>query len=130
MLTIGIDSVEIERFQEWTRFSYKQLLRIFSKEELEYAFSLETKKLERLAVRFAAKEAFYKALTPRVGNPLPFLRVCNSCSIVSSVKGIPTLKISWETLGLKNMVIAQASFTHTQTTATAIVILVDKTDPL
>ena len=126
MFTIGIDSVEIERFQEWTHFSYNRLLKIFSKEELDYAFSLETKKLERLAVRFAAKEAFYKALAPHVDSPLPFLRVCSSCSIISSAAGIPVLKISWEDLGLKSILIVQASFTHTQTTATAVVVLIDK----
>ena len=64
----GVDIVEIKRVRELARRNPKFLKRVFSPEEL--AYSLKSKKSwERLAVRFAAKEAVWKALG-REGVPL------------------------------------------------------------
>ena len=56
---IGIDSIEIARFRLWHTYSYRQLSRIFSSEEIDYCLSNIIKSSERFAVRFAAKEAFF-----------------------------------------------------------------------
>lgn len=64
VLGIGIDSVDIARFEQWHTYSHKKLLRVFSPAEIAYSLENPTKSAERFAVRFAAKEALFKALTP------------------------------------------------------------------
>ena len=61
-----------------------------------------------LAARFAAKEAFYKALCSFISESggleaqsfPPFLRVCKNVYIKKSNLGIPRLKINWGKIGL------------------------------
>lgn len=57
----GIDIVEIERIRRLAKREPKFLERVFGPQELAYAFRGK-KWAERLAVRFAAKEAVWKAL--------------------------------------------------------------------
>ncbi len=122
MIKIGIDSVEIERFIPWMAYSQKKLLRIFSDEELSYSFAIPQKTAERLAVRFAAKEAFYKALTPLLPQPVPFLFLAKHCSISYSGRGEPLLKFPWESVNAIQYH-AEVTLTHTRTTATALVLV-------
>lgn len=122
MIKIGIDSIEIERFVRWTEFPEKKLLRLFTPEELSYCFSLQEKTPERLAVRFSAKEAFYKALTPLLPRPATFLTVAKSCSISVSNTGAPYITFDWKRWGLPPYQI-ELTLTHTKTTATAMVLL-------
>ncbi len=122
MITIGIDSVEIERFIRWTSFSHKKLSRLFSDEEITYSLSVPCKATERLAVRFAAKEAFYKAVATLLPNDKPFITIAKYCSISFNERGHPELSIHWEQIKTPTRV-TQVSLTHTQTTATAIVTL-------
>ena len=111
MIKIGIDSVEIERFIPWTTFSQERLLRIFSPEEISYSLSVPRKAAERLAVRFAAKEAFYKAAIPLLPQPVPFLTLARHSTITFGTRGEPQLNFSWERV--KMMVwIYSRSITH------------------
>jgi len=58
IINIGTDIEEVRRFENLDK---KILQRLFTKEELDY--SLKSKnKAQHLAVRFAAKEAVFKAL--------------------------------------------------------------------
>lgn len=62
---IGIDISQVSRFEELINSKSKlRLTRIFSLEELEYAYSKPNQRIiaETLAMRFAAREAFVKAL--------------------------------------------------------------------
>ncbi len=68
----GVDIVEIHRIKEAAKRP-GFLNRFFSKEELSYSLKSK-KKWERLAVRFAAKEAVWKALG-KEGIPLKSLAV-------------------------------------------------------
>jgi holo-[acyl-carrier protein] synthase len=71
MLTTGIDIVNVARIRRVIRDKKKAFLsRIFSDEEIAYC---ETKvnAYQHYAARFAAKEAFFKALPPSVP-PLNF----------------------------------------------------------
>lgn len=63
-MRIGIDLVEIPRFQAFLRRrGERALARLFSPRELSYAKKAQGELyVQRLAVRFAAKEAFCKAL--------------------------------------------------------------------
>ena len=60
---IGIDLVQLSRITEsLDRFGERFLRRIFTDDEIAYARSSPTQMVQRLAARFAAKEATIKAL--------------------------------------------------------------------
>ncbi len=69
MLALGVDLVEVPRVASLVeRWGSDRLGRLFTVAELAYAFSSPRLAAQRLAARFAAKEAFRKA----VGQPVPF----------------------------------------------------------
>lgn len=64
-LRVGIDLVRVSRIQEsLDRFGDHFLRRIFTEAEIAYASSAPAQMPERLAARFAAKEAALKVLRP------------------------------------------------------------------
>ena len=127
---IGIDSVEIERFSAWHLHPQEQLKKLFSEQELSYCFSSPLKTAERLAARFAVKEAFFKAfsaMTP--SHEIPFFTVCKMVSVQDAPHAAPTLAIDWKTLHatshkpLRIEPRCHVSITHTDSVATAMVLL-------
>jgi phosphopantetheine--protein transferase-like protein len=74
------------------------LKRIFSEQEITYCLKNPYKSAERFAVRFAAREAFFKALQPMLCKPLPFLLLCRHVTITKSQCGVPSLSPEWKTL--------------------------------
>lgn len=58
IVNIGTDIEEVRRFED---LDIKILRRLFTKEELDYCLKSKNK-AQHLAVRFAAKEAVFKAL--------------------------------------------------------------------
>lgn len=72
-MRVGIDIVEIPRFQVFLdRRGERALHRLFTPEEIAYARrAKEGLYVQRLAARFAAKEAFCKAL----GHGVPFREI-------------------------------------------------------
>jgi len=60
-LGVGIDMVEVARIEKLTKKNDRFLKRTFTESELEYCLGAKNK-YERLAVRFAAKEAGWKAM--------------------------------------------------------------------
>lgn len=81
ILGVGIDTVQVERFSGWANKSLKSLNRIFSSEEIAYALACPTLSAQRFAVRFAAKEAFYKAFTQATGQHRPLLEIVKKVSV-------------------------------------------------
>ena len=62
-LSVGIDLVRVSRIEEsMSRFGARFLRRVFTEDEIAYATSSPSACAERLAARFAAKEAALKAL--------------------------------------------------------------------
>lgn len=61
---IGLDIVEIARIEQLARRNKRFLQRVFSKEEIAYC-NAKKKRWQHFAVRFAAKEAVWKALGSR-----------------------------------------------------------------
>ncbi len=60
---VGIDLVQVSRIAEsMETFGERFLRRIFTEDEIAYATAEPTRSAERLAARFAAKEATIKAL--------------------------------------------------------------------
>lgn len=125
-LGLGIDAVEIKRFTKWHLFARKTLKRIFSEEELNYCLSIPKKTSERFAARFAAKEAFFKAISPLLTKPVYFLQVLPHISVSVTQNNWPELKINWGFFELNKKELKPKtliSLTHTSDTATAVVII-------
>ena len=83
---IGIDITKIERMKlAVERWGERFLMRVFTKREVEYSY---TKKdpYPSLSVRFAAKEAFIKAIGRR---PFPFREI----EVVNLESGMPVIEV-------------------------------------
>jgi len=61
---IGIDMIEVERIKKTAEKNPKFLERIFTSREVSYCLG-KRNKYQHLAARFAAKEAFFKAIGRR-----------------------------------------------------------------
>lgn len=129
ILGIGIDSIDIARMTSWIEGERSRLTRIFHPDELDYCFGTPAKTAERLAARFAAREACFKALAPHCSGLLPFLSLCKAIKVKNRASGAPELIIDWELLKSEKIFSsdrtpkAHISLTHTHSLATAIVIL-------
>lgn len=100
----GIDIVKNARFEKWLQ-NEKILERFFHSDEIEYVKSKKTTGAEHLAARFAAKEAYVKALgTGFVGINLKDICVQNEPS------GKPVLKL--ESTAQEKLVESGASTVH------------------
>lgn len=121
--TIGIDSVEIERFKQWHTYPKKSLLRIFSEEEIAYCLQSPAKSAERFAARFAVRESFFKALHQAIQpTKIPFLTLCKAIATHITGNGSPQIIVDWDLLNREPMH-CSVSWTHTNTIATAIVLI-------
>lgn len=104
----GIDLVSIDRIERFrARFGERGLRRIFTDRELEYCLGLAVP-APSLAARFAAKEAFYKALGTGVGpggrwvdaevvrhpSGCPELRLHGRAALLARERGIRHLHLS------------------------------------
>ncbi|MBU0936983.1 MAG: holo-ACP synthase [Spirochaetes bacterium] len=85
---VGVDIVQVDRIEAWLQ-QPKLLLRFFNELELELLKSPHKQKSQSLAARFAAKEAFAKAL----GTGLKGLAL-KSIWVESDAYGKPQLKLS------------------------------------
>jgi holo-[acyl-carrier protein] synthase len=123
IIALGIDAVEIERFEKWHLYSRKQLHRVFSQQELNYCLAIKEKSAERFGVRYAAKEAFFKALCQAHPKKLfSLMQVIKSCEMVKRAHGAPELYIDWHALNVPKAQLL-VSLTHTSRTAWAAVVM-------
>ncbi|CAN5131913.1 holo-ACP synthase [soil metagenome] len=119
---IGVDSVEVARFAHWHTYSQKALLRIFSHSEIEYCLSVPVKSAERFAVRFAAREALFKAYSSwQPDHQIPFLTFCRATTIIK--KNAPYVIIDPQVLSNSSNIKISLSLTHSKNTAIAFIIL-------
>jgi holo-[acyl-carrier protein] synthase len=102
ILGIGVDIVQTQRFNPWLEYSKEQLLRVFSQREIDYIFSGSQELImQRMSSRFAAKEAFYKALSAalvkleKTEKTFTFLSACKAVSIVSGQWEVPEVVVDW-----------------------------------
>ncbi len=109
--SLGIDIVEIKRIARLAKRNARFLARVFSPEEIRYCRD-KKKKWQHFAVRFAAKEAVWKAL----GRPGLNLR---DISIARAASGRPGIMLE----GRPSPHI-QISLTHTEDYAVAVALLV------
>jgi holo-[acyl-carrier protein] synthase len=118
---IGIDMIEPQRVAEKIdkESGFREL--VFSEKEIEYC-EAKANKFEHYAARFAAKEAFFKALGTGWANGTAF----NEVEISHDETGRPVLQLIGETAGtltqLKNAKIF-VSLSHLKANASALVII-------
>ncbi len=120
IIGIGIDTVYIPRMQTWVE-KPKLQARFFNKKELKEISTRYHNTEASLAARFAAKEAFGKAL----GTGLRGIRL-SDILVQSDSKGKPELVLEGSALkALKNSGATKAhlSLSHEHNIASAIVIL-------
>jgi holo-[acyl-carrier protein] synthase len=117
----GIDIIEVERVAQYVGNDngFREL--VFSRDEMHYCDS-KAFPSQHYAARFAAKEAFLKA----VGRGWDSGLVLAEIEVVNQPNGKPVLRLTGETekklayLGIRNV---HLSLSHLKTAATAIVIL-------
>ena len=122
IIGIGTDIVEVDRFDEFLRTNNERLLqRLFSPQELSYCRSASNVG-HKLAARFAAKEAFLKALGTGFSNGVRW----HDMEVRRSASGAPSLALAGKALSLANercIRIIHLSLSHEKTHALAFVIL-------
>lgn len=123
VLGVGIDVIEIERIKKvLEKRNDEQIKKIFTDKEITYCKKYKDS-IPHFAARFAAKEAFYKALSKGI---IHFSEI----EILNYENGKPYIelhgktKILFEEIGSPNIFV---SLSHSDTIATAIVII-EKTD--
>lgn len=129
ILGIGIDIIEIERFKDWHTKPVKQLARIFSPEEIAYCLETPKQSAERFALRFAAKEAFYKALCAwQQSINVPFITLCKRVSVAKYGGNVPHLEVAWDNaLQVPYVPLCHVTLSHSGALAIAQVILEKRT---
>lgn len=65
IIGIGVDIIDVGRIQKLAEENPRFLKRVFTPEEIEYC-SGKANRYQHLAARFAAKEAFFKALGKKI----------------------------------------------------------------
>jgi holo-[acyl-carrier protein] synthase len=118
---VGIDNIEVKRIKKQIDDSTKFKEKIFTTKEIEYC---ESKKnyAESFAARFAAKEAFLKAIGTGWSNGLQFKDI----EILNDKKGKPIIHLQGKAkqIILDNEINnIQVSLSHLKEIATAIIIL-------
>lgn len=107
ILGIGTDIVEVNRFESWKTFSKTQLSKVFTEQELIDCTQEGILQAEKLAVRFAAKEASYKALSATLiklgytNISFSFMFACSLISVIKTTWGLPILDIKWSAFNEK-----------------------------
>jgi holo-[acyl-carrier protein] synthase len=118
---LGVDLARIERFRKFVASSSPVLERIFCPDEREYALARRDP-AQALAARFAAKEAFFKALGTGMRDGLSWQQVC----VHRDDLGCPFLVLSGravEMMAERGALKALLSYSHDADYAIATVIL-------
>ena len=122
IVSIGIDIVEVYRIRETISRTPRFVERVYTESERAYCESKGAAAAQSYAARFAAKEAFLKALKTGWRGKITWQDI----EICSDEAGVPTLKIQGEaktilgTLGVNQI---HLSLSHTTEHAVAQVIL-------
>ena len=112
-MEIGIDAVDVGRLKRvYERYGERFLSRVFTPAEIEYAFNARgDRRFERLAGRFALKEALIKAW----GRGIPF----SAIEVSNDPAGRPLIACSLVSGKIK------ASLTHTRRLAIGCVLYLE-----
>ena len=133
---VGIDIVDIVRFVGWETRSKKQISEVFSAAEIAEAetFRSPGRVHEFFASRFAAKEAFYKALSASLvqlgitQQTFSFHFARQQVGVVKGTWDVPVLEVNWSAFEEKigaalPRFSVQLSLSHEKVSAVAVVML-------
>ena len=118
---VGIDNIEVERIKKQINSSTKFKEKIFTAKEIEYC---ESKKnyAENFAARFAAKEAFLKAIGTGWGEGLQFQDI----EVLNDKKGKPQIYLHEKAKQIildNKLTKIHVSLSHLKEIASAIIII-------
>jgi|SRR5450432_673554 len=121
LIGTGIDIIEVDRIAQRVGkdSGFREL--VFSKDEINYCDS-KANRFEHYAARFAAKEAFLKA----VGRGWDSGLLLHEIEVINEENGKPRLRISGQTensLSSLGIHFIHVSLSHVKSFATAVVIL-------
>ncbi|OGC23754.1 hypothetical protein A2291_05155 [candidate division WOR-1 bacterium RIFOXYB2_FULL_42_35] len=112
---IGIDIIEISRIKEAVeKYGDKFLSRVYTPQEIAYCKSLNQYRYPELAVRFAAKEAYSKAVGTGIGAEVKWTEV----EIINNELGKPHIAVKGKVL--ENV---HVSLSHSRDSAVAQVVI-------
>ena len=139
ILGVGTDIVNVSRFLAWQEYPEQKLARIFTAQELNDCYSTTLQKYipEKLAARFAAKEAFFKALSAmlislrKTKKPFTFLTMCPQVHVEKDDWDVPMIMVKWDFFqeliqDSLPPVTVSVSFAHEQEYAVAFVVISDR----
>jgi holo-[acyl-carrier protein] synthase len=122
IVSIGVDIIEVYRIRETIERTPRFVERVFTVSEREYCESKGAAAAQSYAARFAAKEAFLKALRTGWSGKITW----HDIEVLSGENRVPTLCIKGEALRLINELGADRihlSLSHTTEHAVAQVVL-------
>ena len=119
MVSVGVDIVDVRRISEAIlRFGDRFLERIYTPGEIDYCLR-RARQAESFAVRFAAKEAFAKAL--KVGKA----SIWREVEVVRSEGPRPAFQLHGNARSLVGSRRVDLSLSHAQSHAVAVVLIED-----
>lgn len=126
IVSIGTDIIEVYRIRETIERTPRFLERVFTEDEREYCAAKGAGSAQSFAARFAAKEAFLKAIRTGWRGEITWQNV----EVVVDEEGAPSLLITGEARKILDRLGANRihlSLSHTNEHATAQVVL-ERTD--
>lgn len=120
-ITCGTDIIEISRIKkDIENLSESFLDRIYTENEIEYCESKNQQKYQHYAVRFAAKEAVFKAISEFLDNKYSIS--WKEIQISNNSQGKPIVKLEGQQF--ENLESIDLSLSHCKEYATANVVIV------
>jgi len=121
-LSVGIDTIEIDRVERAVaRYGDRFLRRVFGAAEIDYCMR-RVRPGPSLAARFAAKEAFYKALTPLASEPVSLYFHWKEAQVLRQ-GGAPAIRLSGAFAEAARGLEVSVSLSHSKTHALAVVVI-------
>ena len=120
-ITCGTDIIEIGRIKKLIDdTNTKELDKIYTKNEIEYCENRNNVKYQHYAVRFAAKEAIFKAISSKLRNKFDIS--WNDVEVLNDENGRPQVNFVNEKVnGIKNI---EISLSHCKEYAVANVVAI------
>ncbi len=122
-LSIGTDIIEVSRVRKAIEeYGERFLKRIYTSTEIKYCEQFGDKKYLHYAARFAAKEAFSKAIGTGIGEGFKFQEI----GIINQESGKPIIKLEGSMLENWREYFLNISLSHTEENAVAFVLIYKK----
>lgn len=116
LIRTGVDIIEVDRIQEAIENQGKAFLhKVYTQREIDYCSNTGKMMYQHYAVRFAAKEAIYKAISEVISSNES--DILNKIEITNTEKGKPIANL--EALHIQNIESMDLSLSHIKNYAIA-----------